>query len=114
MSSFVSASTIRTMPLFGSEISLTLPSTAVWLCVSTIPGITYLPVASITRAPAGAAMSFPTAAILLPRMSTEPFSIVPFVIVRIVALRISVTRSCAKRVLARRTVIAAKRWTGDG
>ena len=47
------------MPVFGSETSLTLPSTAVWLCVSMMPGITYLPVPSMTRAPAGAAMSSP-------------------------------------------------------
>ena len=66
MSSFVSASAMRTMPVLGSEISLTLPSTAVWLCVSMMPGITNLPVASMTRAPAGAGMSLPTAAIFEP------------------------------------------------
>src|ERR1051325_10270938 len=55
MSSLVRTSRIRTMPVFGREISLTLPSTAVWLCVSTMPGMTNLPAASMTVAPAGGA-----------------------------------------------------------
>ena len=70
------------MPVFGSEISLTLPSTAVWLCVSMMPGMTNLPVASITCAPAGAVTCAfgPTAAIFPPRMRIDPCSILPCVI----------------------------------
>ena len=50
-----------------------------------IPGITNLPVASITLAPRGTVTFRPTSAIFPSRMSTEPFSIVPLATVRIVA-----------------------------
>ena len=86
---------MRTMPVFGNEISLTLPSTAVWLCVSMMPGRTNLPVASMTCAPAGMATEAfgPTAAIFEPRISTVPCSILPCVMVRMVASWMAMTFS---------------------
>ena len=55
-------------------------------CVSTMPGITNLPVQSSTVAPSGTGVSGPpTAAILPPRTTTVPFSMVPCVMVRSVA-----------------------------
>src|SRR6185503_16702509 len=44
-------------------------------CTSIIPGVTYLPVPSITVASGGAVTDVPTAAILPSRKSTEPFAI---------------------------------------
>jgi hypothetical protein len=46
-------------------------------CSSMIPGITYLPEASITCAPAGTATSGPTAAIFPSRITIVPRGIVP-------------------------------------
>src|ERR1043166_3857666 len=61
-------------------------------CTSMIPGVTYLPVPSITTASAGAVIDVPTAAIFPLRNSTEPFAIEGPAAVMIVALRISVVR----------------------
>src|SRR5262252_9372978 len=61
-------------------------------CTSMIPGVTYLPVPSITCASAGASIDVPTAAIFPSRSSTEPFAIVAPAAVMIVALRINVVR----------------------
>src|SRR2546423_679894 len=61
-------------------------------CTSIIPGVTYLPVPSITTASAGAVTDAPTAAIFPSRRSTEPFAIEGPAAVMIVALRIRVVR----------------------
>src|SRR6202022_4901181 len=42
-------------------------------CVSMMPGVTYLPVPSMTTASAGAVTEVPTAAIFPSRSSTDPF-----------------------------------------
>ena len=47
----------------------------IWVADSIQPGVTILPVASMTRAPAGTATFAPTAAILPPRITTVPRSI---------------------------------------
>src|ERR1043166_8157545 len=61
-------------------------------CTSMIPGVTYLPVPSITKASAGASIELPTAAIFLSRRSTDAFvNVGPFAVM-MVALRISVVR----------------------
>ena len=57
-----------------------------------IPGVTYLPVPSITTASLGAVTLAPTAAILPSRSSTLPFRIVGPAAVRMVTLRMSVVR----------------------
>src|SRR3954462_134609 len=73
-----------------------LPSPAVCEWQSMMPGVTNLPVASITLALASLALTFsPTAAILPSRMRIEPFLMVPCDAVRIVALRIKVSRGAA-------------------
>ena len=51
-----------------------------------MPGMTYLPVPSMTFAPAGTATSVPTAAILPSRMTMVPFWMVPWLAVMMVAL----------------------------
>jgi hypothetical protein len=51
-----------------------------------MPGMTYLPVPSMTWAPAGTARSFPTAAIFPFRIRMVPLSIVPWLAVMMVAL----------------------------
>src|ERR1051326_6547119 len=58
---------------------------------SIMPGMTYLPVASITFASAAAFRFLPTAAIFPRRRRTSVFCIVPCVMVNTVALRISVS-----------------------
>src|ERR1044072_2930677 len=63
-----------------------------WEWTSTIPGVTYLPVPSITTASGGALTAVPTAAIFPSRSNTEPFTIVGPAAVIIVTLRISVAR----------------------
>jgi hypothetical protein len=76
-----------------------MASSMEWEWQSTIPGMRYLPVASITRA-FPALRFFPTAAIFPLRISTSAFGSVPRVTVSTVALRISVSgmlaRPCAK------------------
>ena len=57
-----------------------------------MPGRTNLPVASTTRAPSGALMFCPTAAIFPPRMSTSVPVSVPCEAVSTVAFRMSVSR----------------------
>jgi hypothetical protein len=69
-----------------------MTSEALWECASTIPGITYLPLPSMTRAPAGTATLAPTAAIFPSRITTVPREIVPFEAVMIVALVIATRR----------------------
>ena len=67
-----SPSIARTWALIGLDSSLLLDPVAgrlstlkpVWECVSMIPGITLIPVASTTCAPAGTGTSAPTASIL--------------------------------------------------
>jgi len=61
-------------------------------CVSMMPGVTYLPVPSITTASPGALTFAPTAAILPSRSRTLPFRIVGPAAVRMVTLRMSVVR----------------------
>ena len=56
----------------GTALISTTPS---WLAESKRPGVTHLPAASTTRAPAGTATPVPTAAILPSRITTVPFSI---------------------------------------
>src|SRR6185503_3438995 len=63
-----------------------------WECTSIIPGVTYFPVPSITKASAGASTDGPTAAIFPSRKSTDAFVIVGPAAVMIVALRIRVVR----------------------
>ena len=96
------------MPVFGSEISFTLPSTAVWLCVSMIPGITNLPAASMTRAGRPVTCAFvPTAAIFPPWTRIDPCSIFPCETVRMVASRM--TMSCAPATVAMNRNASARR-----
>jgi hypothetical protein len=59
---------------------------------SMMPGVTYFPVPSITKASAGASIDAPTAAIFPSRKSTDAFAIVGPAAVMTVALRISVVR----------------------
>ncbi len=54
--------------------SLTPPLMAVWEWASISPGVTCLPVASISTAPAGASRSWPTATILPSRISRSASS----------------------------------------
>src|SRR5712692_10433927 len=61
-------------------------------CTSIMPGVTYLPVPSMTRASTGALMEVPTAAIFPSRSRTDPFWIEGPAAVMIVALRINVVR----------------------
>src|SRR6266404_1771663 len=61
-------------------------------CTSTIPGVTYLPVPSITKASVGALIETPTAAIFPSRNNTEPLRIDGPAAVIIVAFRIRVGR----------------------
>ena len=65
--------------------SLTPPSTPMCEWQSMMPGMTYLPAASITVAPLGTETLRPTSAILPLRIRIEPLSIVPCETVRIVA-----------------------------
>ena len=60
-----------------------------------MPGVTYLPVPSMTFAPAGTGTSAPTAAILPSRMTIVPFSIVPLDAVMIVAFVIATSLPAA-------------------
>ncbi len=70
------------------ELTLTLDSliesSAIWVCASMMPGMTCLPEASMTRAPAGVITFSPTSAILPSRMTMEPLK-VPLVTVCTVA-----------------------------
>src|SRR4051812_33529167 len=66
-------------------------------CVSMMPGVTYLPVPSITTASLGAVVVAPTSAIFPSRSSTLPPRIVGPAAVRMVTLRISVGRDANGR-----------------
>src|SRR5688500_1632178 len=66
-------------------------------CVSITPGVTHLPVASITTASVGGTMFVPTAAILPSRNNTEPRSIIGPVAVRTLAFVMSVGRDGSAR-----------------
>src|SRR5438067_13700776 len=90
MSVSLITSRIRTMAVTDNVPSL-IESSAVCECASMMPGVTYMPVASMTLAFGPAVTSLPTATILPLRMRIEPFSIVPCDAVIIVALRISVS-----------------------
>src|SRR5207237_6998880 len=80
-----------------SEPSL-IASSIVCEWQSTMPGVTYLPVASITRAFALARKFDPTAAILPLRTRMSAFTSVPCDAVRIVALRINISPLAAASV----------------
>jgi hypothetical protein len=90
----------HTCAVFGSVSSLpsccdSIPGaeyTPMCECVSMMPGVTHLPLASMTTASDGALTFVPTAATLPSRSSTEPFVIAGPVAVRIVAFRMSVVR----------------------
>src|SRR5262245_30757876 len=89
MSVLSTTSFIRTIAETDTEPSLT-ESNALCECASIIPGVTYIPVASMTLAfaPARTSLFFPTAAILPSRIRIEPPSITPCEAVRIVAFLI--------------------------
>src|SRR5437763_11496956 len=90
MSVSLMTSRVRTIAETESVPSL-MASSAVCEWASMMPGVTYMPVASMTLAFGPAVTSLPTATILPLRMRIEPFSIVPCDAVIIVALRISVS-----------------------
>src|SRR5689334_11915995 len=78
-------------------------------CVSMIPGVTYLPVPSITSASAGAVTFAPTCAILPFVRSTAPLRIVGPAAVRIVTLRMTVGRDAYGRyVLGKGSALGAE------
>src|SRR5271170_6436901 len=105
MSSGFRTSPTLTIELTATLPSFTLPSTAICEWQSMMPGMTYMPVASITVAPAGTFTLLPTLEILPSRIRMDPSSIVPFVTVRMVACSITVTpESCAAAVAATRAV----------
>src|ERR1051326_1860121 len=66
-------------------------------CVSMIPGVTYLPLPSMTTASDGALTDVPTAVILPFERMTEPFRIVGPAAVRIVTFRMTVGRDANGR-----------------
>src|SRR5208282_937327 len=120
MSSGFKTSPTLTMELTATLPSFTLPSTAMCEWQSMIPGVTNIPEASITVAPAGSFTFFPTSAILPSRIRIDPCSMVPFVTVRMVAFLITVTPdSCAAardapKVTARHDVRPKKRTVPSG
>src|SRR5690348_15676820 len=65
----------------GLVASLTSLSSAMWEWESMMPGVRYLPPASMTAASAGAVRLSPTAAILPSWMRTLPFLMLPWVTV---------------------------------
>src|SRR5690349_23988239 len=66
-----------------------------WDTASMTPGMTYLPVASTTSAPAGTCTLAPTPTILPPRMTTVPLGIAGPLMGSTVPPRIAIARSCA-------------------
>src|SRR5208282_2681057 len=120
MSSGFKTSPTLTMELTATLPSFTLPSTAMCEWQSMIPGVTNIPEASITVAPAASFTFFPTSAILPSRIRIDPCSMVPFVTVRMVAFLITVTPdSCAAardapKVTARHDVRPKKRTVPSG
>src|SRR5215510_2662637 len=104
MSVLLTTSRCRTIAETETEPSL-MSSSAEWECASMIPGVTYIPVASMTLAfgPALTSLFLPTAAILPSRIRTEPFSITPCEAVMIVAFLIRTSPlfcACATRASA--------------
>src|SRR6476661_1951415 len=97
----------HTLAVTGAVASLTsfffvpsssgTPPAAMCEWVSMIPGVTYLPVPSMTTASDGAVTLVPTSAILPSRRSTLPLRMVGPAAVRIVTLRISVGRDAKGR-----------------
>ncbi len=91
----VSTSPIRTSGTIAKPLSLTA-LTPVWVCGSMSPGVTCLPVASITTAPRGTASPFPTCTTLPARTRRSAFSSRPCgPCVQTVALRTSSTAGCS-------------------
>src|SRR6478609_9598475 len=80
------------MSLVCVPLSSGTPPAPMCECVSMMPGVTYLPVPSITSASLGAETDDPTSAILPSRSSTLPLRIVGPAAVRMVTLRMSVVR----------------------
>src|SRR6478672_11564217 len=78
----------------GLVASLTSLSSAMWEWESMMPGVRYLPPASMTVASAGAVRLSPTAAILPSWMRTLPFLMLPWVTVMTTAFLMS-TAWCA-------------------
>ncbi len=74
-------------------------------CVSTIPGMTNLPAASITRVSAGTSRFVPIAAILPSWMSRSVSGRVPPVTVRSVPPRTRIVSAAFVTVVARRTTL---------
>src|SRR5215813_13384966 len=104
MSVLSTTSLILTIAETETEPSL-IESSALCECASIIPGVTYIPVASMTLAfaPAFTSLFLPTAAILPSRIRTEPFSITPCEAVMIVAFLIRTSPlfcACATRASA--------------
>src|SRR5262245_23411490 len=89
MSVLSTTSFIRAIAVTERVPSLT-ESSALCECASMMPGVTYIPVASMTLAfaPAWTSLFLPTAAILPSRIRIEPFSITPCEAVMIVAFLI--------------------------
>ena len=99
---------MRTIDVTESEPSL-IASAIECECGSMMPGITNLPVASMTCAPAGAVRFLPICAILPFCRSRSVFSSLPLVTVRIVAFLISVAPRVRDRLAARPRAPAAAR-----
>src|SRR5256885_13256563 len=86
-----------------------------WECVSMIPGVTYLPVPSMTIASDGAVTLAPTCAILPFTSNTDPLRIVGPAAVRIVTLRITVGRDAnARYVLGKGSALGAENPPAPG
>src|SRR5262245_551076 len=109
MSVSSTTSFIRTIAETETEPSLT-ESSALCECASIIPGVTYIPVASMTLAfaPARTSPFLPTAAILPSRIRIDPPSITPCEAVMIVAFLIRTSPlfcACATNASARMSAV---------
>src|SRR5689334_24649679 len=107
MSVGLRTSRIRTIDVTDNEPSL-IASAIVCECGSMIPGMTYLPVASITWAPAGAVRFLPIWAIFPFCSNTSVFCRVPLVTVSTVAFFINVGPAFAPGCCAPATDAAAR------
>src|ERR1044071_3485296 len=100
-------SRMRTMAVTESVPSLMLPSPAVCEWQSMMPGVTHLPVASMTLAFGSRALTFgPTSTILPSRIRIEPFLIVPCEAVMMVAFCTSSSREAGADLAARAPLCA--------
>src|SRR5262245_25036196 len=111
MSVLSTTSFIRTIAETDTEPSLT-ESSALCECASIIPGVTNIPVPSMTLAfaPAWTSLFLPTAAILPSRIRIEPPSITPFEAVMLVPFLIRTSPLfCACAADARATTSAVNR-----